>query len=215
VQTSTASEAVEALIQDYGRLVFHVIHGLTGNWQESEDLSQETFLQAFRGIEAARAASGPHFQAKAWLLQIALNTVRMQRRRLPVARFLTFSDLQASSSEGQEESLEPASPGDLALQVAERDVVQRSLAALPETLRLPLLLASVAGFSQKEIAGLLGLNEATTRQRLSRARKAFERLYALESGEHLAPAPARVGSVRPLIRRRPGLFAPVALPVQA
>ena len=38
----------------YGRLVFQVIYGLTGDWHESEDLTQDTFLAAFKAIEAAR-----------------------------------------------------------------------------------------------------------------------------------------------------------------
>lgn len=41
-----------------------------------------------------------------------------------------------------------------------------------------LLLSVVAGYSASEIAPLLSLNETTVRQRLSRARKAFQRLYA-------------------------------------
>ena len=52
---TAAAEATVALIQSYSKLVFHVIYGLTGHWEESQDLTQETFLQAFRGIDAARA----------------------------------------------------------------------------------------------------------------------------------------------------------------
>jgi DNA-directed RNA polymerase specialized sigma24 family protein len=48
-----ATQAVEALIHDYGRVVFRVIYSLTGDWQESQDLTQDTFLQAFRAIETA------------------------------------------------------------------------------------------------------------------------------------------------------------------
>jgi RNA polymerase sigma-70 factor (ECF subfamily) len=62
---TTAAQAVEQLIKEYGKLVFHVILGLTNDWQESQDLTQETFIRAFRNIEAARAASGTQFQAKA------------------------------------------------------------------------------------------------------------------------------------------------------
>ncbi len=93
IDTMPAAQAVEALIHDYGRLVFQVIYGLTGDWQESQDLTQDTFLQALRAIEAAQQASGAHFHAKAWLLQIAANTVRMQRRRRSLVRFVPFSAL--------------------------------------------------------------------------------------------------------------------------
>ena len=55
--TMSAAQAVETLIYDYGRLVFQVIYGLTGDWQESQDLTQDTFLAAFKAIEAARQAN--------------------------------------------------------------------------------------------------------------------------------------------------------------
>ena len=76
-----AAQAVEALVHEYSKLVFHTIYGLTGDWEESQDLTQDTFVQALKAIDAAQAASGTQFQPKAWLLRIALNTVRMQRRR--------------------------------------------------------------------------------------------------------------------------------------
>src|SRR5215469_15747330 len=89
-----ANQAVEALIAKYYKLIFHTIYGLTGNWDESQDLTQDTFQQALKGIDAARAASGEQFHAKAWLLRIALNTVRMQRRRRALFRFVPFSSFQ-------------------------------------------------------------------------------------------------------------------------
>ena len=69
--TQPAAQAVEALIHQYSRLVFQVIYGLVGDWHESQDLTQDTFLAAFKAIEAAQRASGENFHAKAWLMQIA------------------------------------------------------------------------------------------------------------------------------------------------
>ncbi len=195
--TTPAAQAVEALIHDYGRLVFRVIFGLTGDWHESQDLTQETFIQAFKAIEAARQASGANFHAKAWLMRIALNNARMSRRRRGLVRFVPFSALRQEEQEEQNADLvgerptpvQPAGYGmdgaaeDPADLVAERDLVQRAMTQLPETLRLCLLLSVMAGLSSHEIARTLGLNEAAVRQRLSRARKLFRALYQLESGE--------------------------------
>jgi len=69
--------------------------------------------------------------------------------------------------------------------IAERDAVQRTMAQLPETLRECLLLSIVGNFSSSEIARMLDLQEAAVRQRLTRARKQFQQLYALENGEHI------------------------------
>src|SRR5574337_1522937 len=97
-----AAQAVELLIQEYGKLVFHTIYALTGDWEESQDLTQDTFHQALKAIDAARAereASGEQFHARAWLLHIALNTVRMQRRRRSLFRFIPFSSLRKARTE--------------------------------------------------------------------------------------------------------------------
>ena len=103
--TTPAAQAVEALIHDYGRLVFRVIFGLTGDWHESQDLTQETFIQAFKAIEAARQASGANFHAKAWLMRIALNNARMSRRRRNLVRFVPFSALRKEAQEEQDADL--------------------------------------------------------------------------------------------------------------
>ena len=130
METNTAAQAVEGLIADYGKLVFHVIYGLTHHWQESEDLSQETFLLAFRGIDAARAAPGPRFQAKAWLLQIAVNTVRMQQRRQRALRFLPFADLQSKQDESPHEAEVPSPVYEEMQEAGDADRRARSGAAM-------------------------------------------------------------------------------------
>jgi RNA polymerase sigma-70 factor (ECF subfamily) len=200
-----ANQAVEALISEYYKLVFHIIYSLTGNWEESQDLTQDTFQQALKGIDAARAASGEQFHAKPWLLRIALNTVYMQRRRRALFRFIPFSAFQekrgADEGEGQDllfaqESPLPLQPegyatnsvGDPADVIAEKDMVRRTLVKIQEPLRKCLLLSIIAGLSTAEIAGLLGLKEEAVRQRLSRARQQFRQFYAYESKEYLVPS---------------------------
>lgn len=192
-----AAQAVEALIHKYYKLVFHTIYGLTNDWEESQDLTQETFHQALKGIDAARSAhseSGTQFHAKAWLLRIALNAVRMQRRRRTIFRFIPFSRLVTENdSETMNEQAAPVQPvgygardaGDLAETIAEQDMVQRTMARLPEAMRACLLLSIVGGLSSLEIATLLDIKEPAVRQRLARARKLFQQEYARESGEEL------------------------------
>jgi len=187
-----AARLIEALIHEYAKLVFHTIYGLTGDWEESQDLTQDTFHQALQGIDAARAASGERFHAKAWLLRIALNTVRMQQRRRNILRFIPFSHLYEGKQEAESEAApiqstwcgvaESADPGEL---IAEQDAIRRTIAKMPEALRVCLLLSIVGGLSTAEIASMLDLKEAAVRQRLARARKQFQQLYTYESGEEL------------------------------
>ncbi len=205
-----ANQAVEALVSEYYKLIFHTIYGLVGNWDESQDLTQDTFLQALKGIDAARAATGEQFHAKAWLLRIALNTVRMQRRRRALFRFIPFSSFQerkgpesSADTEKHESELEvlhaqaaPLQPqgygvhhsDDPAEVIAERDRVRRVLAQIPEPLRKCLLLSIIAGLSTSQIADLLEIREDAVRQRLSRARQQFRQVYEYESKEYLVPS---------------------------
>ena len=212
-----AAQAVEALIHEYGKLVFHTIYGLTGDWEESQDLTQDTFHQALKAIDAARAKRGEHFQAKAWLLRIALNTVLMQRRRNSLFRFIPLSRVQKREAETDEHTttyaetldilneraaaVQPAGYGitgrsDLETQVAEQDAVRRTLARLSEPLRLCLVLSIIGQFSSGEIAKMLDLEEATVRQRLTRARKQFQQAYRLECGEEVYDQLARPSAPR-------------------
>jgi RNA polymerase sigma factor (sigma-70 family) len=192
-----AAAAVEQLVHEYGKLIFHVLYGYTHNWEESQDLTQDVFLRALESIDAARAATGNRFQARAWLLRVAVNVARMHQRRARLYRFLPFSVVEEQEAEAAAHSEpvtakaapcqppgyaphEPENPAEL---VAERDAVARTLARLPESQRLPLLLSIVAGCSHAEIARILDLEEATVRQRISRGRRAFQALYMQESGE--------------------------------
>ncbi len=188
VETLPAAQEIESLIHAYGKLVFMTIHSLTGDWEES----------ALQALDAARASSGVNFHAKAWLLRIALNLVRMQQRRRSLMRFIPFSRLREAQREEDDTDwlsdamapVQPAGygtpdPGDPAEVVAEWEVIRRTLAQLPEALRTPLLLSIVGGLSSSEIAAVLDVGEAAVRQRLSRARQQFRRLYTAESGDTL------------------------------
>jgi len=204
VESISAAQAVEVLIQEYGKLVFHTIYGLTGDWEESQDLTQDTFHQALRSIDAARAKSGTQFHAKAWLLQIALNTVRMQRRRGNLFRFIPFSRMEKEQTRGeragyraptdivdeQAASVQPAGYGaseqiDLESSVAERDAIQRTMRRLSPPLRECLLLSVVGQFSTAEIAVMLDIEAAAVRQLLARARNQFSLIDAQIGGEEI------------------------------
>src|SRR5574340_852820 len=150
------------------------MYGLTGDWEESQDLTQDTFHQALKSIDAARAKGGAQFRPKAWLLSIALNTVRMQRRRRSLFRFIPFSRMEqeapsprpaADIVDEQAAAVQPPGYGaqaqpDLEDVLAEQDAVQRTLQRLSEPLRVCLLLSIVGQFSTAEIAEMLDIEEA-------------------------------------------------------
>lgn len=61
-------ELLEELINDYGRLVFSICYRITRNYFDSEDLTQDTFLSAYKNLDTFEGQYG-----KAWVSKIATN----------------------------------------------------------------------------------------------------------------------------------------------
>jgi RNA polymerase sigma factor (sigma-70 family) len=211
----SAAQAVEKLMRAYGKLVFHTIYGLTGDREESQDLTQDTFLQAVRAIDAARAHSGADFHAKAWLLRIAVNTGRMRLRRTQIMRFIPFSRLReerqeemGTSTELLSKQTDPVQPagfgataiGDPAEVVAERDALRRAMAQLPEAQRLCLLLAPAAGLCKETVSADLCSGEWRSGHQRNdtcpRGKGCVQRSCPASKGEDSTPGPRESYTVR-------------------
>ncbi len=149
---------------------------MTHNKSDAEDLVQEAMLKAYRGFGNFEAGTN----LKAWLFRILTNTyINMYRakQRRPD---------QETLGEGEElflyrklGGLEAATLGrsaeDFALDQLTDGEVKAAVDALPETFRLPVLLADVEGFHYKEIAEILDVPIGTVMSRLHRGRKALQK----------------------------------------
>ncbi|MGQ0640935.1 MAG: RNA polymerase sigma factor [Gemmatimonadaceae bacterium] len=133
---------------------------LTGDPATAADIAQETFVRLFgRG-------SMPD-QPRAWLVSVAHNLLRNERAQS--ARRLALLDRHAA--EVTPESATQSA--DASLEAAERrHLVQRALESLPERDR-QILLLRYDGFSYREIAQALQLNEGSVGTLLARAKTAF------------------------------------------
>jgi RNA polymerase sigma factor CnrH len=133
---------------------------------------QETFFSAWLAL--ARYQTERPFEG--WLRRIALNKCRDRARRDAVRR--VFSRLVGE--EVETEALPDPAPGPEAALATDQEVAQleRSIAALPRSLKEPLLLTALEGLSHQQAGELLGLNAKAVEMRIYRAR---ERLTALRS----------------------------------
>jgi RNA polymerase sigma-70 factor (ECF subfamily) len=138
---------------------------LAGRANEAEDLVQETFARAIAASAQFREGSN----LKAWLFRILrnihLDAVRRDRRN-PVTPSAELDD--CGSDDGRVELLR----GDLEIERLRRvvaDDIEAALFQLSEEARTVVLL-DLEGFSESEIAEVMGTPPGTVKSRLSRAR---------------------------------------------
>jgi RNA polymerase sigma-70 factor (ECF subfamily) len=133
------------------------IHGLclrmTGHRETAEDCTQETFVQAWRGLQDFEGRSA----FATWLHRIAVNAVLSRRRG--VARKLEIS-VDGLPSDVERTGVDAAPPLDL----------EAAILALPEGARHVLVLVGIYGFSHAEAAESLGIAIGTSKAQFHRAR---------------------------------------------
>lgn len=151
------------LFDRYARAVYNHAFRLTGSWAVAEDVTQSTFLVAWRRRGEARLVDG---SALAWLLVVANNTVRVEWRSTRRWRAL-LSRVPREREAG----------ADLADEVAARLDDERRMASvlaavrqLSRAEREAVALCLWSGVSYAEAAAVLGISEGAVRSRVSRAR---------------------------------------------
>lgn len=154
-------KAFEAAVRAHSRELFRYANGLCRDRGRAEDLVQDAFARAWNSWDDLRDAKA----RRSWLYTI----VRNEFLRGFEKKQLDYDDRDVSDIDVAVESRP-----DLAIDV------RRALEALPESLREPLLLQVLGGFSGGEIAGMLSTTEGAVMTRLTRARQAVRRL--LERG---------------------------------
>jgi RNA polymerase sigma factor (sigma-70 family) len=147
------------IVARYQAMVCGLALGILGDFAASEDAAQEAFLTAWRQLPALREP----MHLRAWLGQIARNTAlgHLRRRR-------GYDALEEDVVAVADDS--PA-PDEAAATAEEAALVRASLARLPATYRLPLVLYYREGQSVRAVAETLELSEDAVKQRLARGRE--------------------------------------------
>jgi RNA polymerase sigma-70 factor (ECF subfamily) len=154
--------AFEQLVRRHADRIYTVARGLGVSPDAAEEITQETFLRAWRGIGSFRGDS----RFVTWLYRIGLNETKRRLKREP-ARTLVRSLDEAHAVEPQDLRDEPHTR----LAHAElRDALAAAVRALPLKYRAPLILRDIEGLSTADAAAVLGLGEAALKSRLHRAR---------------------------------------------
>lgn len=159
--------AFAALFHQYNAPICAYLARMVGNDETGRDLAQETFLRAWRSLPAFTGET----QFKPWLYRIATNLARSHMRHERLVRWLPWAEhAELQQSAGPEDS------------VSENECIRQALAQLAPQCRACLLLQVVGGFSQREIAAMLAVNEKSVSAYVSRGREQFRRCYRQVKG---------------------------------
>lgn len=159
--------AFEELVKRYeGRIYGHTLR-LLGNREDAEDVLQETFLNAFKGLENFRGDS----TFSTWIYRIATNNALMRLRKLSHGERELNDELPPPESmKRQALASHILDPKDTLLEKEMMRELDKAVERLPEKYRTIFLLRDVEEFPTDRTAQVLGISEAAVKSRLHRAR---------------------------------------------
>lgn len=153
----------EARLVESSTLAFRVAYGVLRQREDSEDVAQEAFAQAYRSFRQLRDRE----RFRAWLVRttwrLAINRQRSDRRRL-------FRETAHADT-----SLEPTTAQTLIAR-ERSDQLWSAIDSLPDKLRLVIVLAGIEGHDLREVARLLNVPEGTVKSRLFLGRRRLKEL---------------------------------------
>jgi RNA polymerase sigma-70 factor, ECF subfamily len=164
----TLEQEFEGRLAECATLAFRVAYGVVRHRQDAEDIAQEAFVRAHRRFAQLRERE----RFRAWLVRITWR-LALDRRR---------TDRRRAVREDKSLAHAEHTPGPVGLvrgQGAEQDLIARERAdhlwnaidALPEKLRVAVVLANIEGHDVNEVARLLALPIGTVKSRLFLARQ--------------------------------------------
>jgi len=181
----------DRLYRDHVDRIYRFAQRLCGQVEDAQDLVQDTFLNAYRGLEGFRGDA----QVSTWLYRIAARAcLRLRRKRKgEPARELSLEEF-IPTSEGEFRLQLPTdglSPEEALENKELKRALHQAIQKLPNKYRVVLVLRDMEGLTAKEVGTIMGLNERAVKSRLHRARLFVRReLSARGIGEPSHPAKA-------------------------
>lgn len=169
-------EAFSELVSLFESKVFRAAFALTGNESDAKDLSQETFIRAYKGVSRFRGKSSFF----TWLYRILLNTFSSWQRkkaRMRVAVAADISDPSANTSRGT-----PATNSQLASERETVDRMYKAISSLPHEQRMVIVMRCLEEMTYREIASAMQCSIGTVKSRIHAGRLRLRRTLLSESG---------------------------------
>ena len=165
--------AFDSLILRYRQRLYAVLYNMTMNTEDAADLTQETFVKAFRSLAKFRE----HSSFYTWLYRIGVNLTLTHLKRRKIRKFFSFD--QASDDGGMNKDLEAVSTTNVtsakkALNNELHEKLNEALSKLSDKHRTIVVLFEIDGLGHKEIAKIMKCTEGTVRSRLFYAKQQLQ-----------------------------------------
>jgi RNA polymerase sigma-70 factor, ECF subfamily len=165
--------AFQELVERYQTRLLNFIFRTIGDRERAEDLVQEVFIRVYRHIH--RFDRSKKFST--WVYTIASNLAKNELRNRSRNPLVLFQTMKGAAREDDDRPLQfedtTARPDDLYRKRHLRELVEETVAQLPEHHRQVFVLRELEGKSYEEIAEITDCNLGTVKSRLNRARNAF------------------------------------------
>jgi RNA polymerase sigma-70 factor (ECF subfamily) len=163
--------AFDKLVLKHKNKVFNLCYWVIGDYQEANDIAQETFIKVFQSLKKFRFDSS----FSTWLFRIAVNTCK---NRLKCSEFRQKKKTISLDNPGDAETdrslsqiKDEAPSPSIELERKERmTLIKEAIDSLPAEQKDVVVLRDIEGLSYEEIVDITGLNVGTLKSRLARAR---------------------------------------------
>ncbi|MBN2343912.1 MAG: RNA polymerase sigma factor [Deltaproteobacteria bacterium] len=165
--------AKEQIYRNHVRYVYAVALRLLRNQSDTEDVVQETFIQAFAELHRLRDPE----RFRAWLTQIAVHKVHrmFRKRRMRIRLFGSSAPMDAPLCA----QLVSHASGETRAEIA---LLEQQLNTLDDTVRMCWMLRHIEQFSISEIATAAGISPATVKRKLKLADERLSLQIGIDSG---------------------------------
>ncbi|HRQ39336.1 MAG TPA: sigma-70 family RNA polymerase sigma factor [Chloroflexota bacterium] len=177
--------AYNRLVLAHQQVVYNVAYRIMGQPQLAEDVTQETFIAAYKALHSFREGS-----LKAWLLRIATNRCYDELRKFQRRPQSSLDDLTEENESFAFLRDPQPGPEEQQQQLELIRAIERCLQGLPADQRATAVLCDVEGYDYEEIARITQVSLGTVKSRLSRARSKLR--DCLQGVQELLPAAYRL-----------------------
>ncbi|HEU4375421.1 MAG TPA: RNA polymerase sigma factor [Telluria sp.] len=169
------------LMRRHNQLLYRTARSILRDDAEAEDALQESYLQAWRAIDQFRGDA----RLATWLTRIVINEAiarsRKSARRADVMQLHAGAEAADYPTEATMEPGASESPETGAMRAQTRQLLEKSIDALPDVFRTVFVLRALEEMSGEEVAACLDIPEATVRSRFFRARSMLRAALARDA----------------------------------